>query len=247
MERVAFLLEETGERLACMLNPESLTMRRLAGVRARRSLGGTLTVAGLSDDPLFYTGGGMTELELDLLFDITLLGSTLQTDDVRQLTAPLWQMAENVADAEEYARPPMIRFVWGKSWNIPGIIAAVAERLEHFTPAGEPRRSWLRMRFRRVADAGALVRAHQPPPSSFEIPTPEMSTLPGEATSMEGENRVHQTVAGERLDEIAQRYYGNPSLWRLLAAANGLTDPLHVPPGTVLRIPPVPAMTDHKR
>ena len=29
MERVAFLIEETNERLSCLLNPETLVMRRL--------------------------------------------------------------------------------------------------------------------------------------------------------------------------------------------------------------------------
>ena len=34
MERVAFLIEETGERIACLLNPESLVVRRIAGASA---------------------------------------------------------------------------------------------------------------------------------------------------------------------------------------------------------------------
>ena len=128
MERVAFLLEETGERLACMLNPENLVVSRSAGIRPRRSLGGALTGLALTDDPLIYTGGGTTELQLRLLFDISLSGSSVRAEDVRELTAPLWQLAENVAGSDVYARPPLVRFVWGKSWNIPGVVAAVAER-----------------------------------------------------------------------------------------------------------------------
>lgn len=42
MERVAFLIEPTGERLGCLLNPESVILRRAAGLqpraRARRLL-----------------------------------------------------------------------------------------------------------------------------------------------------------------------------------------------------------------
>jgi hypothetical protein len=36
MERVAFLLERSGERISCLLNPENLEARRTAGVRTRR-------------------------------------------------------------------------------------------------------------------------------------------------------------------------------------------------------------------
>src|SRR5688500_15063738 len=95
MERVAFLIEPGGQRLACLLNPETVVMRRHAGVRRRRSVGGPLTGAGLSDDPLLYTGGGLTELRLDLLFDVSVAGSTVTSEDVRELTGPFWRMAEN--------------------------------------------------------------------------------------------------------------------------------------------------------
>src|SRR5512138_885882 len=129
MERVAFLIESTGERLGCLLNPESLVMRRLAGVRPRRSLSGQLSGTHMAEDELLYTGGGLTELRLDLLFDVTLAGSSFETDDVRDLTRPLWELAENSAGDDGFGRPPLVRFVLGKSWNVPCVVAAVAERL----------------------------------------------------------------------------------------------------------------------
>ncbi len=240
MERVAFLLEETGERLACMLNPESLTVRRLAGVQARRSVGGTLTGAGLGDDPLFYTGGGTTELILDLLFDITLAGSSVVADDVRQLTAPLWNLGENGGSRDTYNRPPLVRFVWGKSWNIRGVVASVAERLEHFTPEGEPMRSWLRMRLLRIAEPSSTNVESPASLQSIEmlgVAPPETlggTTRPVAATE---EVNVHQYAADERLDELAQRLCGHASMWRWLASFNDLADPLHIAPGSLLRIP----------
>ncbi len=152
MERVAFLIEETGERIGCLLNPDSLVIRRSAGVQPRRSAGGQLSGSGLGDDPLLYTGGGKTELEIDLLFDVSLADSSITTDDVRDLTRPLANLAENSGDRDNYIRPPLVRFVWGKSWNVPGIVAAVAERFEQFSAGGAPQRSWLRMRLLRVSD-----------------------------------------------------------------------------------------------
>jgi hypothetical protein len=242
MERVAFLIERTGERLGCLLNPESLVVRRTAGVRPRRSRGGLLTGAGLRDDPLLYTGGGTTELELDLLFDVSLAGSSIATEDVRELTAPLWQLAENAPQDSGYGRPPLVHFVWGKSWNLPGIVTAVAERLEHFSATGAPRRSWLRMRLVRAAESDGRASA-PPPPRDWKVPTA--------AEVPPGELRAYETVGGgegggpggravgERLDQIASRCYGDPGYWRLLAAFNNLDDPTAMPAGLVLRIPPL--------
>ncbi|HZU69818.1 MAG TPA: hypothetical protein VFA09_21275 [Ktedonobacteraceae bacterium] len=246
MERVAFLLEETNERLGCLLNPDSLVVRRVAGVLPRRSFGGQFTGAGLRDNPLLYTGGGRTELELHLLFDVSLAGSSIVTNDVRDLTGPLWNLAENVRSINGTRRPPLVRFVWGKSWNIPGIVAAVAEYLEQFSADGVPQRSWLSMRLLRVGEpqnettpGEQRLQAQALSPADLEL-APE-SVPPDQV-------QTHVVSAGERLDEIAARYYPDspaaeaPSLWRLLASYNGLEDPLHIAPGTVLRIPPLSAL-----
>jgi hypothetical protein len=238
MERVAFLLEETGVRLGCMLNPETVELRRLAGVRRRRSLQGPVTRPGMADDALLYTGGGTTELHLDLLFDVTVAGSSIETDNVRDLTRPLWQLAENASAGRPYARPPLVHFFWGMAWNIPGIVTAVAERLEYFTRGGAPRRSWLRLRMLRVAEPG--LDTESPPP---EVPLPErvMATA-GPAEGM----GVHEIrgggpdpgTGGERLDQIAHAIYGHSAFWRLLAGFNGVDDPLRLAAGQLLRLPP---------
>lgn len=73
MERAAFLVERTGERIPCLLNPDSVVARRYAGVRSAGAPGSRITSPELTDDPLIFTGGGRTEYELDLLFDTSLL------------------------------------------------------------------------------------------------------------------------------------------------------------------------------
>lgn len=247
MERVAFLIESTGERLGCLLNPDSLVVRRVAGLRSRSSASGPLTGAGLADDPLLFTGGGRTELTVDLLFDVNLAGSSITTEDVKDLTRPLWDLAENSSDDDPYGRPRLVRFVWGKSWNIPCVVAAVAERDEQFTPEGAPQRAWLRMRLLRVSDRPSPASAPPAPPQGSSTAPEELAnlTIPDESV------RVHVVLGGgegeggsesERLDALASRYYGQPSLWRLIAAFNGIDDPSHVPPDTLLRIPPLSAL-----
>jgi hypothetical protein len=169
LHRVTLLVEESRNQLSCLLNPENLVRRRQAGIQPRRSATGQLTGAGLQDDPLLYTGGGSTELDLDLLFDVSLAGSSIASDDVRDLTGPLWRLAENSGHNSQRHRPPLVWFTWGKAWSLPTIVVAVAERLEDFTPGGVPRRSWLRLRLQRV-EAPALQptqRSATPAPALF--------------------------------------------------------------------------------
>ena len=47
----------------------------------------------------------------------------------------------------------------------------------------------------------------------------------------------HITKEAQRLDVIAGDFYGDGSLWWVIAAASGIGWCLQVPPGTILRIP----------
>ena len=239
MERASFLIEETSQRVSCLLNPESFVMRRIAGVQPRKLAGGHISGTGLRDDPVFYTGGGRTELELDLLFDIWLAGSSISTEDVRDLTTVFWELAENTPATDGYRQPLIVRFVWGKSWNIPGVVTAVAERLERFTSAGAAQRSWMRMRLLRVSD-----EAIQQPTAASDINPEDLSvdTLPEDIQVADVDVIIHQYQAGERLDDLAFRYLGSSALWRVIAAFNGIIDPNNVPPGQILRIPPLSSL-----
>jgi Contractile injection system tube protein len=249
MERAAFLIESTRTRIGCLLNPSSVEIKRLSGVRRRSSAGGPLTGAGLSDDPLLYTGGGSTEVNLELLFDVTLAGSNVQANDVRDLTGPLWDLAENPA-GDESNTPPVVRFIWGKHWNIPGVITAIAQRLEFFSEDGAPRRSWVRLRMLRasepaVAEAKPVVPINPlelPEPTRLESTPPESSVQTiggGPDSEVPVEEGPVGGQSGVRLDEIANKHYGDPAAWRLIALFNAVADPLRMAAGTVLRIPDI--------
>ena len=216
------------------MNPESVVIRRRAGVRPRQSAGGLVTGADLADDQLLYAGGGNTELTMNLLFDISLAGSSITTEDVRDLTGPFWRLAENSQAGGSYANPPICLFVWGKSWQMPGLVTAVAERLEYFNQEGLPRRSMMRLLFRRV------LEPVEPRPSAGgprgPAPGPDqLPGLPGAAERVES----HELLGGERPDQIASSNYGDPAISRALMAYNNIDDPLHIPAGTVLDLPPV--------
>ena len=238
MVRVGFVIEATGDTISCLLNPVSLEVTRTAGIVPERTLSGAFSRHAAADAPLLYTAGGRTELHLELLFDAplhtALRGATAagngQESDVRDMTAPFFALSENADDPKKL---PIVRFVWGKAWNVRGIVAAVSERLEHFSQSGVPQRSWMTMRFLRVLESNAPAR--QAPPPALDLSDAGRDRARDHIVAGgQGAN----DVAGQRLDNIAANYYGDPSLWRAIARYNAIDDPARVPPGTTLRIPP---------
>lgn len=240
MERVAFLVEDTGEHIVCLLNPETVAMTRSAGVQPRQVSGGRLTGARLADDPLLFTGGGRTELCLDLLFDVDLAaGATLPPQDVRQLTRPVWRLAENSQELRGRRRPPGVRFVWGRAWNVPGVVVEVAERFDRFTPSGVPLRSWLRLLLVRVGSAADApggemhdYLASLPPVDLSAEPTGTVTPVDDGAGGGEA-----APLSPVQLGLMSQQAYGTPLLWKLIAAYNDLDDPLR--PAGPLAVPPL--------
>ena len=252
MERVAFLVERTGERISCLLNPEYLEMRRQSGLRTRSEGGGFLAATGRTDHPLIATGGGVTEFDLRLLFDTEvaqmergqpspappdLAGGPLPTSDVRELTRPIWNLAEN-ASADGFSGPPSVRFIWGKSWNIPAVIVWVGERMERFDANGAPQRSWLTLRLRRVDEPEP--RPVPPPPVTpqFEVPSQGDDTVQDQYQSVEVPVD-DQGAPLDRLDQICAERYGNPALAPALGDFNGLEDLLMMAEGAALSLPPL--------
>jgi hypothetical protein len=264
MDRVAFLIEPGGDRIDCLLNPESLTLERRAGLRVRADATGVLTGHGLSDDPLQATGGGATHLDLRLLFDTNLAAELRgpvppplpdapppEPPDVRALTRPLWNLAENGPAAEGLGAPPRVRFIWGSAWNVLGVVVALAERLDRFTATGVPQRAWIRLRLRRVAESETPGPPPPPPVTPlYEFPdalAPEL--LPGGGPGGAGGEEWPSVLVAvapdgmpeQRPDQIsAAAYGGDPRLWPLVMEANGVDDPLQLPEGQVLRLPPRP-------
>ncbi|GAA1651906.1 hypothetical protein ACFQY4_27310 [Catellatospora bangladeshensis] len=211
MERIAFLVDATGERIDCLVNPETLVVRRIAGVRPA-ALPGAVVGTGV-DDALLFTGGGRTELVLDLLFDVDLVEPAHRPDDVRRLTGRLWHLAENGE-----GRPPLVRLVWGKTWNLPGVVVNVAERLDAIDASGTPRRSWLRLK---------LVRSEGEPAAP---PAPTAAA----AVQATGDG---SGGGGARFDLLAAEALGDPTRWRELAEHNGIDNPLALRAGSVLGVP----------
>jgi hypothetical protein len=232
VERVAFLVDATGDHITCLLNPESLVVSRTAGVQPRQVAGGRLVGQGLSDDPLLLSGGGHTQMQLDLLFDVDLVDPPAQRpDDVRQLTSAVTQLAENSDDRDGRHRPPTVRFVWGRAWNVPGVITEVAERFDRFSDSGEPLRSWLRMSFVRTGLGSEPTSdgtfANIAPPTDVDL-----SAQPSRSVAPVGEESDDPSTAAPinplQLGLMSLDAFGTPFQWKLLMEYNNVDDPLSV-------------------
>lgn len=239
MERAAFLLTN-GTRVSCLLNPESIVEFRDAGLTPRALHGRLEPLASNADAPMIAAGSGKSLLELELLFDLSVAGSSHRPKDVRVLTSPLREMATRPRPRQRQGSVVhRVTFVWGKSWNVTGVVTELAERLEVFDREGRPGRSWLKLRLRRI---GLEPDPTVPSPS---LVVPDASLLsrtrrPGPRRRSRAAHtwRGSRPGAGvDRLDLLASEFFGRADAWRAIAAANGIEDPFHVTGGTVIQIP----------
>jgi len=119
-----------------------------------------------------------------------------------------------------------------------GAVAQVAEAVQQVKDAVEPLVEAAEQSTAEVIKAAIAGRAE-------ETETMEGAEQPGGAPAARAEGPAPpatRLAAGERLDQLAYRYYGNAAFWRLLAAFNEIDDPMHLGAGRLLRIPPASAM-----
>jgi nucleoid-associated protein YgaU len=114
-------------------------------------------------------------------------------------------------------KPPFVLLAWGNSTSFTACVTSVTAKYRMFSPEG-----------RCIRASGTIVLE--------EIPTRQRRQNPTSGGT--GSRRTHLMGAGDSLTSIAHREYGDPTLWRPLAAANGIDDPLRVPVGRRLRVPP---------
>jgi nucleoid-associated protein YgaU len=113
--------------------------------------------------------------------------------------------------------PPILVFTWGLETYFDCYLSSVTVNYEEFNPLGSVTRATVSVTLSEIPS--------DPPPTN--------PTSGGPAG-----RRTHMVAAGDTLHSIAQREYGKPALWRGLAEANGIDDPLRVAVGTSVLIPP---------
>lgn len=155
-----------------------------------------------------FTGSKKSDLNLELLFDATDTGG-----DVRILLEPLKKIFE--IDNTLHAPPPC-RFEWG-GFAFDGIVSNQKKEFTFFYYDGVPGRVKLTVALKPYAKASEAIMM----------------------LDLQSSDITKQRVVGEgdTIFALAQREYNTPAAWRLIAEANGIDDPLAIPPGTSLRLP----------
>lgn len=208
----AFLELEGGERIPCLYNPAELRLTRSNSWDATPR-------PGRPTPRLRFGGARPGVLEVSLFFDTTATGRSVAEHTGRVVEA--MDIDPTLPGSDERAgdvRPPLVTFHWGEVHSFRSVIADLALAYTYFSPTGTPLRATL-----------DLVLQQFEPEHAFGPQNPTSGTPQP--------HRVHRVQSGETLDRIAARYYGDATRWRPLAAANGVTDPLRLVPGTLLAVP----------
>lgn len=160
--------------------------------------------------PMQFIHGQPTSLSLELFFD------TYESKlDVRLITG----LVENLTQVQgPLHRPPVCRLIWGTAGVFfKGVLANLSQTFTLFLPTGNPVRASLSCTF-------VEWRSDAEDALKMNLQSPDVA-----------KSRVVRL--GETLSSIAAEEYNDPGLWRVIARANKIVNPLRLHPGTVLSIP----------
>jgi hypothetical protein len=209
----AFLTTEKNEKLECMFNPARFAFSVSNRWEEDRT-------PGKSTPTLRYVGGDSGSFSLSLVFDTTHGGTSVTT-----YTNKLLKLMEvdttlpSHDDSRNSGRPQWVTFHWGTNIHtFKAIITNLGVTFTYFSNEGMPLRANVEMSLQQFEPDPTWTR--QNPTSG--TPKPQ---------------RTHQVHPGETLDRVAAKVYGDSTMWRAIAAANGIGDPLDLRPGSVLAIP----------
>lgn len=167
-------------------------------------------IQGLDSPAVEFTLGERKRLSMELFFD-----TSEEKTDVREYTDKIEDLM--LVDPDEH-RPPLLLFSWGKL-KFKCVLEDLVQRFTMFLSDGTPIRAILKVLFKEYSTAASQVK-EKPRHSSDHT------------------KRIILRE-GETLSSISAREYNNPRLWREIADANNIEDPLNVKPGTILRLPPL--------
>ncbi|MBW4493639.1 MAG: LysM peptidoglycan-binding domain-containing protein [Oscillatoria princeps RMCB-10] len=154
-------------------------------------------------------------LTIELFFDTTLGKSG--PEDVQRYTKTIYNLTRKKGKLN---RPPLCRLMWGKGsvWFLQGFLKQVSKTLTHFLEDGTPVRAKLNCTFEEWVPPEYKQKSQNP----IDDPT-----------------RIVRR--GETLSSIAAEEYSDPSLWRVIADANKISNPRAITPGQILTVPPLRA------
>ena len=168
-----------------------------------------IPIPGLGTPPVQFIRGNAEKLTTELLLDTS---DTLI--DVRLMYTN--QLRALLDVQPKLHAPPILRFVWDTQIFV-GVIESMNFSFQLFTPEGIPLRAHLNLSLKEYRTVEEQVDA-------TPLQSPDV-------------DKAYTVRRGDSLSAIAADAYDDPSAWREIARANGISDPRRLRPGRVLSVP----------
>ncbi len=198
----------TGEKIEFQFNPKELTLTKTAKWKRETAKG-----AKKSGVPEFL-GAEPAKLSVEMFLDAT----RNMDDSVVKTVEKLFHCCvptDNTRQKQK-ASPPWVRFQWGAITGFPAHIKTISAKYILFTPSGTPVRAVCTVQ---LEEMGGETSGQNPTSGALAA------------------RSVRTVVSGDSLPSVAYREYGDPTLWRALAEANEIDDPMRLPVGVTLLVP----------
>jgi len=196
------------DRIPFTFNPKELTVTKSASWARENAKGNA------KSSPPQYNGPQPSKLTLEMFLD----ASAKQDSTVVKTVEKLFECCVPTGPSLDKKKPapPWVLFRWGSLTSFLGYISSVQAKYTLFTAGGLPIRATCTITLEELAGA-----------------PPKQNPTSGGLVS----HRTHQVVEGDSLPAIAYQEYGKPALWRMVAEANRIDDPMRLRPGTRLLLP----------
>lgn len=199
----------SSDQFICQFNPESFSLKKQNDYNISQ-------VSGKDNTKGAYRGGMPREMDITLTFD-----SSQKGESVINLYKLLRKFAlvdsSKLNQKTQQGEPPWVMVQWGAYIGFPAVIKALNEEYTMFKPNGTPIRAKVTISLVQIVNE-----------------TDKAGTNP---TSRSEPRRTWIVEHGQRLDWIAHIEYGDSGMWRQIAEANNIDDPLLLRAGQVLRLP----------
>jgi hypothetical protein len=216
--------DDPGAIVPFLFNPSEFTVERTNQFTE-------VNIPGLPSSTFQFVKGSARTLSVDLFFDTyeekkDVRGTYVKArTDVRDFTDKItgWESGGSSSkglmdiDSDLHA-PPICLFIWG-TFIFPCIIERVSKKFTMFLPEGTPVRATLSVSLKEYKE--------------YETQVKEAARQSADRT------KTWRVKQGDSLWFIAAKEYGDPSLWRPIAAANDIDNPRILKSGAELVIPPL--------
>jgi len=164
--------------------------------------------------PPEFSGSDPCKLAIEMFLDATDTMGDQVVKTIEQLFSCCVPTDESRGQGK--GSPPWVVFKWGGMTGFTSFVSSVTAKYSLFTPAGTPVRATCTVNLEEISgEAGGQN------PTSGALAARDL----------------HVMVAGDTLQSIAFRTYGDAGLWRSIAEANDIDDPMRIRPGQRVFVP----------